>query len=235
MPETETRQAGGRWTVWRIDDTGNTFVVRERLSREEADRAVAEFEARGHKQTYWAERERGATVDVHIRPATADDLPAIRDIFNHYVATSTCTFQIDPDTPEERAEWFRDRGPAHPVTVAVLGGFVAGWAALSPWKSRCAYAKSAEASVYVRHDLHRKGIGRGLLADLVARGRVAGLHTIVGGACTEQPASLALQESLGFARVACFREVGYKFGRWLDVAYTQLMLGNKPEAVPCGM
>ena len=163
-------------------------------------------------------------MDVHIRPATADDLPAIREIFNHYVATSTCTFQIDPDTPAERAEWFRDRGPSHPATVAVIEGVVVGWAALSAWKARCAYAKSAEASVYVRHDLHRKGIGRALLTDLVARGRAAGLHTIIGGACTEQPASLALQESLGFVRVAHFREVGYKFGRWLDVAYLQLIL-----------
>jgi phosphinothricin acetyltransferase len=173
-------------------------------------------------------------VDLHIRPATHDDLPAICDIFNHYVATSTCTFQIEPDTLEDRALWLNDRGAAHPVTVAVIDGVVAGWAGLSPWKSRCAYANSAEASVYVRHDLHRKGIGRALLADLVARGRAAGLHTIIGGACTEQHASLALQEALGFVRVACFREVGYKFGRWLDVAYMQLMLGHKPEAPPCG-
>ena len=159
-----------------------------------------------------------------LRSATRNDLPAIRDIFNHYVATSTCTFQIDPETEEERAEWFRNRGPAHPVTVAEMEGEVVGWAALSPWKSRCAYARSAEASVYVRHDMHRRGVGRALLADLIERGRAAGLHTIIGGACTEQPASLALQEALGFERVGSFREVGFKFGRWLDVAYMQLLL-----------
>ena len=72
--------------------------------------------------------------------------------------------------------------------------------------------------------MHRRGIGKTLLADLIARGRAVGLHTIIGGACTEQPPSLALQESLGFVRVAYFREVGYKFGRWLDVACMQLML-----------
>ena len=180
-----------------------------------------------------AERQRNPFMNVRIRPASEDDLPAIRDIFNHYVATSTCTFQIDPDTTAERLAWFRDRGPAHPVTVAELDGVVVAWA-LAAWKSRYAYAGSAEASVYVRHDLHRRGIGRALLADLVARGRAAGLHAIIGGACTEQPASLALQESLGFVRVACFREVGYKFGRRLDVAYLQLILSPGPEGSRCG-
>jgi phosphinothricin acetyltransferase len=98
--------------------------------------------------------------------------------------------------------------------------------ALSAWKSRCAYARSVEVSVYIRHDLHRRGLGRALMLDLIERAQAAGHHTI-GGACTEQAASLALQESLGFERVACFREVGYKFGRWLDVAYMKLLLGQQ--------
>lgn len=162
--------------------------------------------------------------DVHIRPATVEDLAAIRAIYNHYVATSTCTFQIEPETEQGHLAWFSGRTDAHPVTVAEVDGEVGGWAALSPWKARCAYARSVEASVYVRHDLHRRGIGRALLADLIERARTAGHHTIIGGTCTEQAASLALQECLGFERVACFREVGFKFGRWLDVAYMQLML-----------
>ena len=103
-----------------------------------------------------------------------------------------------------------------------MAGEVVGWAALSAWKSRCAYARSVEASVYIRHDLHRRGLGRALMLDLIERAQAAGHHTIIGGACTEQAASLALQESLGFERVACFREVGYKFGRWLDVAYMKM-------------
>jgi L-amino acid N-acyltransferase len=113
------------------------------------------------------------------------------------------------------------------------GGRVVGWAALSAWKSRCAYAPSVEVSVDVRHDLHRRGLGRALMLDLIERAQAAGHHTI-SGACTEQAASLALQESLGFERVACFREVRYKFGRWLDVAYMKLLLGqqiDKNEAV----
>jgi L-amino acid N-acyltransferase YncA len=88
----------------------------------------------------------------------------------------------------------------------------------------CAYRFSAELSVYVRHDRHRRGVGRALVLDLLARARVAGHHTVLGGACTEQEGSIALQRALGFEPVALFREVGHKFGRWLDVAYLQLML-----------
>jgi L-amino acid N-acyltransferase len=161
---------------------------------------------------------------VAIRAATVADLPAIRDIYNYYVAESTCTFQVEPDTEAERLAWFEARSPVHPASVAERAGEVAGWAALSPWKSRCAYARSVETSVYVRHDLHRQGIGRALMLDLIERARAAGHHTVIGGACTEQTASLALQEALGFERVACFRQVGHKFGRWLDVAYMQLFL-----------
>lgn len=163
-------------------------------------------------------------MEVVIRPATVADLEAIRDIYNYYVARSTCTFQIEPETAAERLAWFRDRSPAHPVTVAAQDGAVVAWAALSPWKSRCGYSRSVEASVYVRHDYHRRGVGRALLVDLIERARAAGHHTIIGGTCTEQAASLALQEALGFERVGCFREVGHKFGRWLDVVYMQLFL-----------
>lgn len=159
-----------------------------------------------------------------VRPAAEADLGAVRDIYNYYVAHSTCTFQLDPDTEAERLAWFRRRGPTHPVTVAEFEGEVVGWAALSTWNSRCAYARTAEASVYVHPDHHRRGVGRTLLADLIDRGRAAGLHTIVGGTCTEHAASLALQEAFGFRQIGVLREVGHKFGRWLDVAYTQLLL-----------
>ena len=225
LPRTSTN-ASETWAVWRIDDNANTFLVHAQLTREEAVQLVAELEARGHKQTYWAEREvkEARTVSPNIRLATEGDLDAIRSIYNHYVTASTCTFQIEPETPKERAEWFSARSSTHPGIVAELDGTVVGWAALSPWKSRCAYARSAEASVYVRPDMHRRGIGRALLTDLIVKAKAAGLHTLIGGACTEQGASLALQQAFGFVLVGCFREVGYKFDRWLDVVYMQLML-----------
>jgi phosphinothricin acetyltransferase len=165
-----------------------------------------------------------APTDIQVRLATEADLPAIRAIYNHYVLTSTCTFQIEPDTEADRLAWFQSRGPAHPVVVAETEKEVVGWGALSPWKSRCAYDRSVEASVYVQPDLHRRGIGRAILCDLIDRARAIGHHTIIGGACTEHTGSLALQQALGFEPIGCFREVGWKFGRWLDVLYMQRML-----------
>lgn len=163
-------------------------------------------------------------MDIVIRPAEVADVAAICDIYNHYVVGSTCTFQLEPETHAERLTWYRDRSNAHPITVAELSSAVVGWAALSPWKSRCAYAHSVEASVYIRHGLHRRGLGRLLMQELIARAKVIGHHTIIAGVCSEQTASLALFEGLGFQQVALFREVGRKFGRWLDVAYLQLLL-----------
>jgi L-amino acid N-acyltransferase YncA len=159
-----------------------------------------------------------------IRPATLADLPAIRTIYNYYVLNSTCTFQLDPGSEQERLAWFQAHGEAHPVIVAEVAGEVVGWGSLSPWNPRPGYRHSVEASIYIHHQHHRQGLGRALLANLIERARRAGHHAILGGACTEHHGSLALQESLGFQRVAHLREVGHKFGRWLDVIYTQLLI-----------
>jgi L-amino acid N-acyltransferase YncA len=164
-----------------------------------------------------------------IRPATEADAEAIRAIYNYYVLHSTCTYQTELDTPEERLAWFRNRDFAtHPVTVAVADGTVIGWAALSRWNTRGGYSKTAEASVYIHHEHHRRGLGKALLLDLIERARAAGLHVLIGGASSDQSASLALQVAVGFVPIGTFRQTGRKFDRWLDVTYTQLMLDG-PE------
>jgi phosphinothricin acetyltransferase len=162
--------------------------------------------------------------DVHIRLARTDDLAAINDIFNHYVAHSTCAFQLEPETLADRAAWFAAHDEAHPVVVAEADGGVVGWAALSPFHTRCAYRYTVEPSIYVRQDRLGQGIGTALLADLLERGRAAGHHSLVALICTENAASLAMCAKAGFVEVGRLREVGYKFSRWLDVAYMQLML-----------
>ena len=161
---------------------------------------------------------------ITIRRATAADLPFIAGVMNHYIATSTCTFHLEPRPPEEDAAWFRDRTDAHPVTVAEADGHAAGFAYLSPWRPREAYRRSVEGSVYVHPERHPRGIGRVLLTDLIERARSLGHRTLLGGACTEAEASLALQRALGFRTVGVLKDVGYKFGRWLDVEHSQLML-----------
>jgi L-amino acid N-acyltransferase YncA len=163
--------------------------------------------------------------DAIIRLAAAADLPAINDIYNHYVLHSTCTYQLEPETLEARTAWFEQHSPdEHPVTVAILNGAIVGWGALSQFRPRAAYGHTVEASVYLRHDAHRRGSGKALLLDLIARAKAAGHHTLMGGASADQVASLALQKSLGFVQVGYLKEVGFKFGRWLDVVYSQIML-----------
>ena len=166
-----------------------------------------------------------------IRSATRNDAPAINDIQNHYVVHSTATFLTEPLTLEQRLAWLEGRAPTHPVTVAPVGGSVVGWAALGDFRSRPAYRHTAELSVYLLPDWHRRGIGRALLADLIERARAVGLHSLVGGCCSETTAAIALLEACGFSRVAHFKEVGYKFGRWLDVVFVERLLdsGDRPR------
>ncbi len=161
---------------------------------------------------------------ISLRPATEADLPAINAIYNHYVRTSTCTYQYEPETEEGRRQWFAEKGKKHPVIVAEEEGEILGWGALSPFRTREGYRFTVEASVYVRHDRHRKGIGRAILQNLIERSRKLGYRVMIGGASADQTASIALQESMGFERVALFKEIGYKFDRWLDVVFMQLML-----------
>ena len=160
-----------------------------------------------------------------LRLATAADLPTINDIYNHYVLHSTCTYQTEPETLDAREAWFRDHSPdQYPVIVAEIDGRVAGWGSVSKFRPRAAYAPTAEPSVYIHHDFLGRGLGRILLLDLIARAKAAGFHSLIGGSSADQPASIAVQESLGFQRVAYLKEVGYKYGQWLDVVYLQLML-----------
>lgn len=164
---------------------------------------------------------------TQIRLATAADLPAINDIYNYYVDRSTCTYQIERETLADRKSWFVDHpSDKYPVIVAESERTVVGWGSLSKFRPRAAYAPTVEASVYIHHDFHRRGLGRMLLMDLIERARAAGYHSLIGGASADQAASLALQDNLGFVRVAHFKEVGYKFGQWLDVIYSQLMLND---------
>src|SRR5688572_23959658 len=159
-----------------------------------------------------------------IRAATAADLPAINDIYNHYVLRSTCTYQLEPEPMEGREKWFAAHGPQHPVIVAEVGGRVVGWGSLSKYHQRAAYARTVENSVYVHHDYQRRGIGSVLLAELIKMARERGHRTIIAAIDGEQAGSIAIHARFGFAKVGHMKELGYKFDRWLDVVYMQLML-----------
>jgi phosphinothricin acetyltransferase len=163
--------------------------------------------------------------DVTVRLAERRDAEGIRSIYNVEVLESTVTFDMVPRTLDEQVAWIDEHSGGHPATVAVdAGGTVVGFASLSPWRDRPAYSGSVEDSVYV-HRAHRgRGIGRLLLSDLVRVGRDHGFHTVLARIVGGHEASIALHEACGFEHVGVEREVGRKFGQWLDVVLMQRVL-----------
>src|SRR5262249_32940052 len=136
----------------------------------------------------------------------------------------TATFDTQPKTVVERYDWFRSHDERHPVLVAVGDGQVVGWASLSPWSDRLAYADTAETSFYVRSDYRGHGIGRQLKAAIIEEARRLHFHTIIARVAEGSGASLHLNKSFGFVRVGTLREVGRKFGKLLDVEIWQKMV-----------
>jgi L-amino acid N-acyltransferase YncA len=176
-------------------------------------------------------RARGDALIAGPRPrlATVADAEGINAIYNHYVRTSTATFQVEDETTEERAEELRIRPDNQPMTVLENNREIVGWGALSPFRSRCAYRDTIELTIYVRHDCHRQGYGRAIVRDLIERARALGYYTILAASCEESVGSIRLLESLGFVEAGRMREVGNKFGRRLGVIYMQLMLAPSPR------
>jgi len=164
------------------------------------------------------------SASITIRSARKSDLKIINDIYNHYVLHSTCTYQEEPEPMSGRRNWFARHGSKHPITVATQNGEVVGWGSLSAYHSRCAYRHTVENSVYVHYEHHRRGIGSLLLKDLVARGRKVGHRAIIAAIDADQTGSIELHSKFGFKNVGRFRQVGFKFGRWLDVIYMELLL-----------
>ncbi len=163
-------------------------------------------------------------MSLDIRAATAVDLPAINDIYNYYVLHSTCTYQLQPSPLEERKRWFAQHDAKHPAIVGCENGTVLAWASISRFHPREAYARTVESSVYVHHDHHRRGLGKSLMCEIIQLARELKHHTIVAGISADQIASVKLHEAMGFTKAAHLKEVGFKFDRWLDVVWMQLML-----------
>ena len=161
------------------------------------------------------------TSSFALRQASSDDLLVINAIYTHSVLHSTATYQTEPSTDAERAAWFAAHGPLHPVIVAEIDGRVVGWGSLSSFHSRAAFNRTVEESVYIHQDFHRRGLGRAILIDLLARAKSLGHHRVIAAISGEQEPSLALHRALGFVECGRLTEVGFKFGRWLDLVYLE--------------
>jgi phosphinothricin acetyltransferase len=162
---------------------------------------------------------------VEVRPVRSDDAEAVRAIYNREVLGSTVTFDLVPRTLEEQLQWIDEHSGAHPAVVAVDGdGAVRGFASVSPYRSRPAYRTTVEDSVYVDAACRGEGVGRLLLAEIVTLAAAHGFHAVMARIVGTHEASIRLHRSCGFELVGIEREVGRKFGQWLDVALMQLLL-----------
>lgn len=161
---------------------------------------------------------------MELRAATVDDAEAIRAIYNLEVTDSTVTFDLVPRTLADQQEWLGARSGAHVALVAVEGTVVVGFGSLSPYRDRPAYSTTVEDSVYVHRDHQGRGVGRALVSELVDVATTRGFHAVMARIVGGHEASIALHRSCGFAEVGTEREVGRKFGRWLDVVIMQRLL-----------
>lgn len=162
---------------------------------------------------------------MKIRPATLTDAEDIARIYNAEVTGSTATFDLVPRSLEEQRAWLIDRSGAHAVLVAETDdGAIAGFASLSPFRTRPAYATTVENSVYVDPDHRLQGVGLDLLRAIVETARSHGFHSVIARIADAQEASVRLHERAGFEVVGVEREIGRKFNRWLDVTVMQLLL-----------
>ena len=153
------------------------------------------------------------------------DAEAVRDIYNVEVAESTVTFDLVPRSVADQLAWIDEHSGGHPAIVAVDDDeTVVGFASLTPYRPRPAYATTVEDSVYVRRDQRGAGVGRLLLADLVDLARDHGFHSAIARIVGGHDASIALHRACGFEQIGIEREVGRKFGKWLDVVLMQKLL-----------
>jgi len=161
---------------------------------------------------------------VEIRLATLDDAPATRAIYNREVENTTATFDLVGRTLVEQRDWITQRSGVLGVLVAEIDGVVAGFASLSPYRARPAYRTTVEDSIYVSETARGSGVGKALLKALIDLAGQRGFHTIVAHITGGSDTSVALHQACGFTIVGTEREVGRKFGRWLDVVIMQLMI-----------
>ena len=162
-----------------------------------------------------------------IRRATTADLAAITEIYNDVVINTTATFDTETKTLEERENWFAKHGKKYPILVAEDDNHIIGWASLSRWSDRLAYADTAEISLYVREDQKGKGIGRRLMTAILDEGRRASLHVVIARIVEGNDLSIYLHESAGFWLVGTMKEVGRKFGKLLDINVMQIILQDE--------
>lgn len=167
----------------------------------------------------------GATIALGLRDAARDDLAGVLAIYNEVIRNSTAVFSEEEFTPARGAAWFAAKTEhGLPIIVAHDATGITGFGTFGEFRAWPGYRNSVEHSVHVRADRRGQGIGRALVSQLLERAAAAGKHVMIAGIDADNAASLGLHRSLGFIEVGHFREVGCKFGRWLDLKFMQCIL-----------
>ena len=167
-----------------------------------------------------------------IRLASEHDLPEILNIYNDAILNTTSVYDYKPHTLEMRQAWFAAKQrDGYPVFVAEVAGEVAGFSTFGPFRPWAAYKYTVEHSVYVGQRFRQRGIGRLLVKTVIDFARQMDKHVILAGIDSANEVSIRMHKQLGFVETATLKQVGYKFGRWLDLVFMQLVLDTPAQPV----
>lgn len=169
---------------------------------------------------------------ITLRDACEADLPAMLEIYNEVIINTTAVFSEQPHTLQMRKDWYLERVKENfPVFIAEDAGEIAGFCSFGHFRAWPCYRYTAELSVYVEKSHRGKGISKIMLQALIERARKMNMHALLAGITADNEISINLHRSFGFTEVADFKEVGFKYGRWLDVKFLELLLTNTAKDV----
>jgi L-amino acid N-acyltransferase YncA len=164
-------------------------------------------------------------MEIKIRPATLQDIPGILEIVNYNIINTSSIYDYDTKSLADMEQWFSDKQTAGwPILIAEADGRVAGYASYGTFRTKEGYKFTVEHSVYVHHDYHGKGIGGKLLEELIRLCTEQGYHTMIGCIDAENKGSIAFHKRYGFTEAGLLKQSAYKFGKWLDLLFMQLIL-----------
>ena len=164
-------------------------------------------------------------MEITLRKAILEDLPAILDIVNYSILHTTANYNYDVQTLEIQTQWFAMKGSKNdPVIVADYNGIIVGFGTYGQFREKIGYQYTIEHSVYVDNEYIGKGIGKLLLTELIRLAKEQGMHVMIGGIDAENTDSIDFHKKFGFVENGIIKEAGFKFGRWLDLLFMQLIL-----------